>query len=551
MPRLTRRRLAAMAIVLAACLPYLRTIPDYFVQDDFGGMQLLAAKPWHTFPRWFTMPWMEFIWGYTPDEIRPFTALSYQITAVWGASAPEGHHLLNIVLHAANGLLVLGIARAAAGLTLGGGTVAAIAFALLPLGAESVAWITGRVDSLPAFFYLLAFLSYVRWRRSDPTSQRLYVWSLVWFFAALFSKQNTITMIAAVAAFDWMVLRRPIRPSWAWFRPYAPFAVMTAGFLALRYAILGEVLRESQLSSQRFAEFGGLAARHVQRMIWWDLAGVSQRIEFLAALYALIATIAVVRAESAARTAALWVALYFGVVWVALGLAPTVAAGYESPRHAYLAAVGWTILIGLAFDLLRRFRLAAAAPPRWWQGMVTLATIAILMLYGVRLHREISDWRLRALVAHIAAIELERQVLDAPEGSLFVVGVPASSWEWAAPFVARPPYATTDLTKRAEIVVPIRLHCCRGTYWDTETRAALAKRARTGAPIVALYASSDGEIRRLTDADDPDLRTLVDTLPGIRTTESLDGAIQDILRKLVAGRGRVIRPPVKESRRSL
>ena len=105
--------------MLAASLPYLRTIPGYFVQDDFGVVQLLAGKPWSTFPRWFTMPWMEQIWGYTPDEIRPFPALSYQITAMWGAAAPQGHHLLNIAIHAVNGLLVLSVARAAADLSRG------------------------------------------------------------------------------------------------------------------------------------------------------------------------------------------------------------------------------------------------------------------------------------------------------------------------------------------------------------------------------------------------------------------------------------------------
>jgi hypothetical protein len=540
---LTRRHLAAMAIVLAASLPYLRTIPDYFVQDDFGGMQLLAAKPWHTFPQWFTMPWMEFIWGYTPDEIRPFTALSYQITVLGDASAPEGHHVLNIALHAANGLIVLGIARTAGGLTLAGGTVAALVFVLLPLGAESVAWITGRVDSLPAFFYLLTFHSYARWRRSEPAHHRLYVWSVIWFFAALFSKQNTITMIVAIAAFDWIVLRRSIRPAWAWLWPYLPFALMTAGFLALRYAILGEVLRERQLTSQRFAEFGGLVSRHLQRMVWGDLAGASSRVTSFAAIYATGAAAAVALAEPQARGRALRSAFFFGIVWVALGLAPTVAAGYESPRHAYLAAVGWAILIGLAFDLLRQMpvRVSKVIPRRPWHGAVAAATLAILVLYGVRLHREVSDWRLRSAVAHTATIELERQVLSSPEGSLFIVGVPVSSWEWAAPFVARPPYTSTDLTTRAEIVMPLRLHCCRGAYWDAETRAALEKASRTGAPIVALYASPNGEIRRLTDTEDPDLRTLVESLSGIRSTDSLDGAIQDILRKLVAGRGRVVR----------
>ncbi|MGH9371924.1 MAG: hypothetical protein ACRD15_10380, partial [Vicinamibacterales bacterium] len=173
-------RLAWVAVCTAACLPYLRTVSDYFIQDDFGVVQLLARKPWSTFPRWFTLPWMEDIWGYIPDEIRPFPALSYQITSLPGAAVPDGHHLLNIALHAVNGLLVLAIGRAAAGLTLVGASGAALAFVLLPVGAESVAWITGRVDSMPTLFYLASFLAYALWRQDSSGSSRLYVWSLAW-----------------------------------------------------------------------------------------------------------------------------------------------------------------------------------------------------------------------------------------------------------------------------------------------------------------------------------------------------------------------------------
>ena len=38
----------------------------------------------------------------------------------------------------------------------------ALVFVLLPIQAESVAWVTGRVDSLPACFYFASFLLYVR-----------------------------------------------------------------------------------------------------------------------------------------------------------------------------------------------------------------------------------------------------------------------------------------------------------------------------------------------------------------------------------------------------
>ena len=43
--------LAPWVIVgLAAVLPYLITVNDYFVRDDFGVVQLLAQKPFSYFP---------------------------------------------------------------------------------------------------------------------------------------------------------------------------------------------------------------------------------------------------------------------------------------------------------------------------------------------------------------------------------------------------------------------------------------------------------------------------------------------------------------------
>jgi hypothetical protein len=417
---------------------------------------------------------------------------------------------------------------------------------VLPLGAETAAWITGRVDSLPAFYYLLSFLLYVRWRRDPTGSNRLYVWSLVWFFQALFSKQNTITMVAAVAAYDWIVLRRPIRPAWSWLGPYVPYVAMTAGFLGLRYLLLGEVLRESQLSSQRFAEFGGILARHLQRMVFWDLRGVPQEVVWFAGVYAAAAIGAGFRLDAVTRARTLRAAFYFAVVWIVLGLAPTVAAGYESPRHGYLAAVGWTILIGLGCDALLQLARMPDGSPRSRLApsaarMVIVATLAIVVLYAVRLHREVTDWRLRSAVSELATRELEREVLAAPEGTFFLVGAPVRSWEWAAPFVAKPPYATTDLTARATIVMPRLLHCCRGNWWDEETRDALARWAAAPGPIVALHISPAGEVRRLSDSDEPQLRVLVDNLRTVPSGDNLDGAILDILRKLVAGRGRVVR----------
>jgi len=196
-------------VILAAVVPYLSTIPDYFMQDDFGVVQLLTSRPWTTFPRWFTMPWMEQIWGFTPDEIRPFVAFTYQLTGKWAPHRPELHHVVNIAFHAANAVLVMAIARRAAGLAPAAAAFAGVIFAVLPSQIETAAWITGRVDGMPTFFYLATFLTYVIWR--ERTGTRFYVWSLVLFFIALFSKQNAITVPATLAVYDLLLLDRERR----------------------------------------------------------------------------------------------------------------------------------------------------------------------------------------------------------------------------------------------------------------------------------------------------------------------------------------------------
>ena len=230
-PSPTNRLLAALAICLAATLPYVSSAGNYFVNDDFGVVQLLSQKPPLYFPRWFVTSWMDDIWGATQDEIRPFPAVTYQLAALWGATSPLANHVTNIGFHAANALLVLGIARAVAALSFIASTYAALAFAILPLHAESVVWITGRVDTIPALFFLGSFLAYAQWRRGEATSTRLYLCSLVLFFCALFSKQNTIVMVATLFLYDLVGERRPIRASWSWLAPYVPFAALTIAYL--------------------------------------------------------------------------------------------------------------------------------------------------------------------------------------------------------------------------------------------------------------------------------------------------------------------------------
>jgi hypothetical protein len=521
------------AVILAASVPYLFTISDYFLQDDFGVVQIFARRPWTMFPKWFVMPWTEDIWGYTPDELRPFVALTYQLTGKWNPGRPELHHILNIAFHVANSLLVVAIARRAIGLSALAAAFAGVVFAVLPGQVESVVWITGRVDSMPTFFYLATFLAYVHWRQHHHG--RAYAAALALFFVALFSKQNTITMVATLAAYDLFYLTAQQRGAWsravlAW----APFAAMTAGFLILRRLVFGHSLRAGQHAGSEIAAVTTMLAHHLQRTLTGQIAPFTKADIVFGGAVAVALGLMVVRSASPARTKSIQGIFVFGLAWIAIGVAPVALAGYESPRHVYLASAGWAFILALVFDgILTQVRLPAL------RRAAMAAAVFAVAFYVVRLVPVLQTWHTLARISEAGTVRVQQEAVDAPPGSLLIVGLPLKSWEWSAPFMLSPPFAPSELGERVHLVTPWRLHCCGTDNWDVYTRAQLRAwiSASPRPPIIALrYAPGTGALSRVTDKEVPELGEIVPVLLQTTTAQTLDGVITDILEKMVAGR---------------
>jgi hypothetical protein len=528
---MTQRRLVLAFVVMTAVLPYVQTLDDYFVQDDFGVVWLLSTKPAAYFPHWFVIPWMENIWGDPPDEIRPFPAVTYQVAALWGAASPLANHAINVGFHAVNTVFVLRVAEMAAGLSLGPAAFAAAVFAMLPMQSESVAWVTGRVDSMPACFYLLSFLLYVRWRAGGR--QSLYLWSVVACFVALFTKQNTVTLVVALVLYDFVVARRRVRASWNWLAPYVPFVVLTVAYLALRYALFGEVAREGTLDAERLDLFRQNASIHLRRMVFGepglkltDLGAAARTIAGVAAVF-----IAWILSRNRVSQPIVRPAVYFLGVWIALGLAPTVVAGYGSPRHMYLASVGWAIGLAIALSVFWHTGTRSVA-----KGLGVALATAILIAYTAQLRDEVRLWGVRAEVSRRVVIDLEREAGAAPAGTLFIVDPPPRSWNFALPYAARPPFTTEDVTSRVAIISHSSIHCCPANFWEPYTRRTITTWMQNPAhpPVVAMRWDPDtGDLFRLGDAEDRVLRALVPVLLEAKDVASLDRLILNITGGLV------------------
>jgi hypothetical protein len=149
--------------------------------------------------------------GHQLPQYYPLVFTSYWIEhQLWGL-APAGYHVTNVLLHAANAVLVSALVRALGG-SVWVATGAAAVFALHPAQVESVAWVTERKNTLSALFYVLAFLLYLRHRRGG--SWRAYAGSVVAFLCALLSKTQTVTLPVMIVLTEWLLRREArLRPA--------------------------------------------------------------------------------------------------------------------------------------------------------------------------------------------------------------------------------------------------------------------------------------------------------------------------------------------------
>ena len=104
------------------------------------------------------------IW-FSPGEIHaeghywPLVYTTFWIEhKLWGFK-PAGFHMVNVLLHLANTLLLWRLLR---GQAVPGAWLVAAVFALHPVRVESVAWIIERKDVLSGLFYLLAAAAWIR-----------------------------------------------------------------------------------------------------------------------------------------------------------------------------------------------------------------------------------------------------------------------------------------------------------------------------------------------------------------------------------------------------
>lgn len=167
----------------------------------------------------------------------PLDQISHMLDFTIFGKQPWGHHLTNVLLHAANGVLLFLVFRRMTG-AFWRSFLAALLFAVHPLRVESVAWVSERKDVLCAFFGLLALWMYIRHaeeaRRQGGRTKLFYSLSLLFFLFALMSKSMVVTLPCVMLLLDYWPLKRfpdyrfPISVSLRLLVEKIPFFVLVA-----------------------------------------------------------------------------------------------------------------------------------------------------------------------------------------------------------------------------------------------------------------------------------------------------------------------------------
>jgi Tfp pilus assembly protein PilF len=195
--------LFAIALALLVLALYLPALQNGFVNYDDPDYVTHNAHVLQGL-NWENLKWA-FGTNNPAANWHPLTWLSHMADVQAFGLKPWGHHLINVLLMAADAALLFLFLAALTGKIWRSAAVAAI-FAVHPLNVESVAWVAERKQELSLFFMFLTLLAYA-WYVARPSFSR-YAPMAVLFVFSLMSKVMIITLPFALLLLDYWPLDR-------------------------------------------------------------------------------------------------------------------------------------------------------------------------------------------------------------------------------------------------------------------------------------------------------------------------------------------------------
>jgi protein O-mannosyl-transferase len=198
-------RLAAAFLILLPLAVYAQSVAFRFIPfDDPLYLEVNAENPYVA----NGLTWDGLKWAWTSTHHGhwyPLTLTSHMLDMQLFGYVPAGHHAMNVLFHAANGLLLFFLLLRLTG-ALAPSAFAAALFAVHPMQVESVAWVSERKNLLSMFFGLLCLRAYADY--AEKPGAKGYLKTAGLLALGLMSKPSLVTLPFAMLLLDYWPLRR-------------------------------------------------------------------------------------------------------------------------------------------------------------------------------------------------------------------------------------------------------------------------------------------------------------------------------------------------------
>ena len=146
--------------------------------------------------------WPELFKTASAQLYRPVKYLSYYLDNALFGWKPEGWHWHSYLWHALNGALIFALAGRW-GASLLAATLGALWFAIHPIHAEAVVWISSRASLQSTTGVLLMLFFYDRWRQYERKGD--LVGLLMAGFIGFFSKEDALMVFPVIVMYEWFL----------------------------------------------------------------------------------------------------------------------------------------------------------------------------------------------------------------------------------------------------------------------------------------------------------------------------------------------------------
>jgi protein O-mannosyl-transferase len=337
----------------------------------------------------------EIHWAFTTNQCNnwhPLTWFSYFVDYQLYGPKPWGYHLTNVLLHVATAILLFLILWRLTGDFWPSAFVAAV-FAVHPLRAESVAWVSERKDVLSGLFFMLTLGAYLVYARRAFSLVR-YSLVAVLFALGLMAKPMLVTLPFVLLLLDYWPLGR-MAMGWRLVVEKLPLLALSAascvatslaqsdamvqfGAVPLSARLGNALVSYAAYLGQLFRPVG-LAAFYPHSAGYlpiWQVAGASL-------LLAGICVAVVVWRRSCPYAFVGW-CWYLGMLVPVIGLVQ-VGSQAMADRYTYLPQIG--LVIGLAWGAKRAL---GPWPHRGWLCGVASALVLVVLMGCA--YRQTSFW---------------------------------------------------------------------------------------------------------------------------------------------------------------